>query len=273
MLLLCALLMFAMPASSAQEDDGTAILQQVRLKVADQVKRSANYTCVQTIDREYFRAVKTEAEGCEHGSKDDRRKEVMDDHLRLDIAVSQGSEIYAWHGSSSFSSAGILELIHSGPVSSGSFIGYLDNIFLNAGILFEFQGRVNRNGLEVFAFNYSVPLAVSRHRVHGSGAEATLEPFHGQFFVDPKGFELVNLQIVVDVVPPNSNICRADIDMSYGLANISGHSSLIPRDSLSRLTMSITLTPSAAVITRTVASFAVNRRCTLPMTMLLRRVP
>ena len=232
--LLCALLLFALPLWSAPEEDGTAILQQVRLKVAEQVKRSGNYTCVQTIDRGYFQdqqsfREKREAEGCELSDQGHRRKEVMDDHLRLDIAVSNGREIYSWHGSSSFSSAGILEIIHSGPVSSGSFIGYLDNIFLNAGILFEFQGRVNRNGMEVFAFNYSVPLAVSRHRVQGAGA-AAIEPFHGQFFVSPSNFELVNLGIIIDVVPPDSNICRANIDMSYGLANISGRSSLIPRE-------------------------------------------
>ncbi len=230
MLLLCAFLLLANPWGAAAEDDGTAILQQVRLRVADQIKRSANYTCVQTIDREYFRAVKHEAQGCEHGRKDDRRIETMDDHLRLDIAVSEGREIYSWHGNGRFSSESIVELIHSGPVSSGSFIGYLDNIFLSAGILFEFEGRQIRNGVEVFAFNYSVPLAVSRHRVQGSIEHSALEPFHGQFFADVKDLELVNLQIIVDDVPPDSNICRANIDMSYGLARISGHDSLIPRE-------------------------------------------
>ncbi len=222
-------LLFIATAVCASEDGGSHILGQIRLRVAEQVRGTGNYTCVQTIDRTYFRSPHYQGFGCQHHSTDPRRKEIMHDRLRLDIAVSEGREIYSWHGGSSFSSGGIADLVRSGPISSGSFVGYLENIFLNAGIRFEFLGRAARNGVETYQFNYSVPVAVSHHQVAGRGSSAATVPFHGTFFANAETFELVNLQVIVDEVPPEMEICRAEVDMNYASARISGHDALIPQ--------------------------------------------
>ena len=211
------------------DDEASSILGQIRLKVAEQVKGSANYTCVQAVDRTYWRAQHYEAFGCEHHKGDSRRKEVMHDRLRLDIAVSEGHEIYSWHGGSSFSSGGIADVVRSGPISSGSFVGYLQNIFLVAGIRFEFRGRVDRNGIETYKFDYWVPLAVSHHDVAGRSGTGVRVPFHGTFFADCRTLELVNLDVILDQMPPEVEICNAEIDMNYGTTKISDHDALIPQ--------------------------------------------
>jgi hypothetical protein len=216
-------------AVSRADDVSSQILRQIRLKVSEQLKGAANYSCVQTIDRTYFRPVHYQAFGCEHQRVDNKRKEIMHDRLRLDIAVSEGREIYSWHGGSSFSSAGIADLVHSGPINSGSFVGYLENIFLGSGIQFEYVGETRKNGVEAYQFNYSVPLEVSHHEVSGKDSNGVRVPFHGNFFANLQTFELVSLQVIVDEVPPEVEICRADVEMNYGLAKISGHDSLIPQ--------------------------------------------
>ncbi len=58
----------------------------------------------------------------------------MHDRLRLDVAVSEGNEIFSWHGGSKFSSAGVNGVVKSGPISSGSFVGYLRNILFTQGV-------------------------------------------------------------------------------------------------------------------------------------------
>lgn len=232
MYLLLAYFFIGAPAAAA--DDAGQILQQVRETVAAQIKKSANYTCVQTIDRTYFKNSRDLLPGCAYESQTPARKETMHDRLRLDVAVSEGQEIYSWHGENNFSSSAINSVVKSGPISSGGFIGFLHNIFLDAGVQFSYTGRSVGNGVAVHAFAYTVPVASSRYHVqskHGS----PIVPFHGSFSVDATSFELASLTVVADGIPNDSSICSAETEVDYQIARISGRDSLIPSRFLLRI--------------------------------------
>src|SRR5689334_24435113 len=95
-------------------DEFTAqeVFNRARDNVARQLSVVSNYTCVLTVHRTlYFEPGRGNA-GC--GVADRlANKLFMQDRLRLDVAVSEGNEIFSWHGGSKFSSAGVSELVKS----------------------------------------------------------------------------------------------------------------------------------------------------------------
>lgn len=208
-------------------DDPAEILARVRQVIAAQIKKSANYTCVQTVDRAYFAEAGPPLPRCSDGPKKTDRKPIMHDRLRLDVAVSEGNEIYSWHGENKFSSSMISDVVGNGPISSGNFIGFLHNIFLVGGIQFKYSGRFELDGATKFRFDYVVPLAISGYHVqakHGS----SIVPFHGSFIINAADYQLSRLQVIADSIPPDTRICSAETDVSYQMVNISGSPSLVP---------------------------------------------
>jgi hypothetical protein len=233
--LICTIISAA-ACCAAREGEGSRIFEQVRQTVVGQVARTGNYTCVQTIDRTYYdgpEMLYQRPQGAFLGCNGDLRmgsnREVMHDRLRLDVAVSEGQEIFSWHGGRNFSSGDISDVIPSGPISSGSFVGYLRNIFLTAGVAVTYRGPDEENGTRIEKFEYSVPLESSHQVLQGLHRQRHVG-FHGSFAADARSYELVSLSVRLDPhVDSDSSICSAEIDMNYGMASISGKESLIPR--------------------------------------------
>lgn len=209
-------------------DNWREILDRVRENISQQVAKSTNYTCVEVVDRTSFRSSLGLLPGCTHESKPPVRTKIMHDRLRLDIAVSQGKEIFAWHGQSRFSgSSTIDDVVRGGTVSSGEFIGFLANIFLHSGVRFDYTGEAVVNGLRMYSFNYTVPVSSSGYHV-GTKRGKPAVPFHGSFSVRGSDFQLGSLSVIADAIPENSQICSAETEMTYQLAKISGQNALIP---------------------------------------------
>ncbi|MBV9157339.1 MAG: hypothetical protein JO097_13830 [Acidobacteriaceae bacterium] len=223
---LCACFLFVTLAFLFS-DNSSEILKNVRETVAARIKRSANYTCVQTIDRSYFVSAKDLLPGCAFESQTPIRKEIMHDRLRLDVAVSKGQEIYSWHGENQFSTSAIDSVVRTGPISSGGFVGYLQNIFLNAGVQFTYTGESLNNQESVYGFTYTVPLPVSHYHVQAKQGSLAV-PFHGSFSAFTKNFELASLEVIADKIPDASDLCSIDTEMNYQVAHISGTDALIP---------------------------------------------
>jgi hypothetical protein len=199
------------------------ILQHVKLNVKAQLALSSNYTCVQTIERTYYSLRHACVPNANHG----KPKEFMRDRIRLDVAVSEGREIYSFHGENRFTSSRINEVIPNGPTTSGQFVGFLRNIFLTPGVQFTFRGASQFDGTPIYTFSYVVQLLRSTYFLQGA-TQGSIIPYHGEFSVDAASFELVSLTITADEIPLTSGMCSAQTDVKYQMANISGHSALLP---------------------------------------------
>ena len=208
-------------------DEQTEILNRARRNVATQLARSANYTCVEKIDREYYSEKRDLLVGCAYESQTPQRREIMHDRLHMDLAVSEGGEIYGWHGEPKLSSSPIVQMVQSGPVSSGSFVGYLRNIFLVPGTEFTYRGEGELAGLKIYKFDYHIPLASSGFMLQGRG-KASRVPFHGSFTISAASDQLTTLQVAADGIPADSQLCSAETEITYQMVNISGTNSLIP---------------------------------------------
>lgn len=222
MLPVCSLLLFS-ALQSTQAPDQFSILEHVKLNVKAELAISSNYTCVQTVERMYYEEKHSCAVNQPHG----KPKEFMRDRLRLDVAVSQGAEIFSWHGENHFESTDVTRVIPNGPRTSGQFVGFLRNIFLTQGVLFTFKGESQINGKRAYTFDYAVQLLRSLYYLQGRTG-GNIIPYHGSFSVDAQNFELMHLSIIGDQIPLESGMCSAETDVDYQLVNISGQQSLLP---------------------------------------------
>ncbi len=205
------------------------MLRQIRQTVAAAIARSDNYICAQDLSRFYY-VVPSSNMSCHQPPAVPPAPLRVQDRLKLDVAVSEGSEIYSWHGEHKFSATSVGEVVREGPISSGSFNGYLRNIFGgDRGITFVYQGRSTFDGVDLYHFDYQVPLAVSHYELQ-AGKEFILTPFHGSFSAKAGSFELYSLTVTAngDQIPPKSDICASETRLTYQLVKISNHDSLLP---------------------------------------------
>jgi hypothetical protein len=220
------LLLLLSLASLQYAEDGTGPLSQIRRNIAAQLARSANYTCVETLERAYY-LTKTQEVACRQPPRGPEAPVYAQDRLRLDVAVSEQAEIYSWHGESHFVSSDISSVVQGGPISSGGFVGFLHNIFVAPGVIFQFHGKSAAGGVESYEFGYMVPLKASFYRIR-SGVGRELVPYHGVFKADAASLELTEMTVIADDIPKESKLCAVSTDVKYQLARISGFKALIP---------------------------------------------
>ena len=196
--------------------------------MAQQIVRADNYICVQDLSRFYYES-KTDSASCEQPPHVPDTRITVKDRLRLDVTVSEGSEIYAWHGETRFSSKSLMEIVGHGPVSSGSFTGYLQNIFIAAGVEFTYRQPTTTDNGSLYNFDFHVPKAVSRYQIK-AGNGLVVVPFHGSFTAFADTLQLQSLTVTADgnAIPGNAELCAIQSTVTYQLAHISARDSLIP---------------------------------------------
>lgn len=218
-------LLFA-TASYGAELTSQEIFSRVRQKVAKQISATSNYTCIQTVDRSIHFDPRSRKAGCAR-SDPKGEKPFMHDRLRLDVAVSEGNEIFSWHGGSKFSSAGVNDIVKSGPISSGSFVGYLRNILFTPGVAIHLD-RESSASNKSYEFTYFVPLRSSGYRILGRKGTFTV-PYYGSFAAAADSFELRSLSVIAGDIPAGAEVCSADTEISYQSVNIAGKFLLLPK--------------------------------------------
>lgn len=223
---LCPCLLVLAFACQASEDS-TFILERARKAVAAQLARAANYACVQTIDRQYLVPESRGPQGCAQLPLLASETPLMRDRLRLDVAVSENREIYSWHGETKFTSSDVSAVVQTGPISSGNFVGFLRNIFLQPGAQFTFSGESKNHGSKAYNFDYIVGLKQSAYHIQAKSGKPSI-PYHGSFSIDGSNYQLTRLQVVADAIPSDSSICSVETNITYQIVNVSGHPSLIP---------------------------------------------
>jgi hypothetical protein len=148
----------AVPVLVAQ-DDSFALLARARDKILNSIDRLPKYTCLETIDRTYYvtppakrsKGAMTEAPSASSCAATNSSRLSLDanDRVRMEVAIAGEEEIHSWPGASSFDTRPIDQMITFGPISSGSFGGYLQDIFANPGAQINFSGRKTGDGREV----------------------------------------------------------------------------------------------------------------------------
>jgi hypothetical protein len=211
--------------SAAQE-----IFNRIRQRVAETVNAAPNYTCEETVVRQRLRSGFQARGGCEDSAFDLLRgtyKPVERDRLRIDVGIANNREVFSWHGQNTFVTGDITSLVSSGTISSGSFFGFLSDIFLNGRGHYFYTGNIVVNGKALASFRYTMPRPAS-HFVTRTRHGRDVMAYHGDFTADPASGKLHSLTIDTEDIPQDLASCSLDQSVTYQDIMLNGKKFRVP---------------------------------------------
>jgi hypothetical protein len=218
--------------------DASGRLARARDILIERNKRLPDYTCLQTVDRRYFRPrhKHDHATPCDQGRPRNPNSLALEssDRLRLDLKVSQGEEIGSWPGSQ-FSSRSIFDLA-GGAYGTGILGALISDTFVKGGAAYQYTGEQTSAGAHLSSFNYQVPAASSHYQVK-TGSGWAPAAFAGAFWIDSDSLQLKRLTAQSKGLPPESGACEVSTDVDYQEVHAGTGSFLLPQQSSMHIVM------------------------------------
>jgi len=217
--------------------DAIHALEQVRDSVVRWIKYLPDYTCVQTVNRSYFRraggsypfpsCAQMHAEQEAHAYRLDL---YLTDRLRLDVMVSGGQEIGSWAGASQFDAKSIFDLVGKGPFGTGALGMFLADIFVGGGALFAYKGEAPEGDGTLYAYRFQVPIDASHCTMKAGSGWQTIA-YEGEVAIDPRSFQIRHLLAHASHLPPETDTCAVDNSVDYATLRMSTGEFLLPQQS------------------------------------------
>ena len=194
----------------------TGMLIRIRTRAIENLNRMPNYTCTETVERS-------------HRPKSTHKFELLDT-IRLEVALVDGKEMYAWPGAAKFDDVELSHFVTGGAIGNGSFALHARAVFSGEATHFEYTGTGTTGNRSWIRFHYDVPLARSGYTLR-SGQEKALVGFHGSFDVDPQSLDLERIVVIADQIPPRLQLEKAVTAVDYSRIKIGETDFLLPTGS------------------------------------------
>lgn len=221
--------------SGAGAESGTPpaeALVRARATLQSMTRQLARYACVETVDRSYYEPPPDAVRGCARilaaRNAQAPLKLKSTDRLRLEVTLADGREIHAWPGATRFDVRNVDQIIHQGPVSTGTFGTHLIGVFDNPGTVFEFAGAQASDGRNLLEYHFRVPLEASQYHVR-TRASWQAVPYEGSFWLDAASLELQRFALTADALPPVTGMCQLHADLDYHRVHIGEGNVLLPQ--------------------------------------------
>jgi hypothetical protein len=231
----CGALLLIAACACAADRDPAQTLARLRAIVLDQAKRIPNYACVQTIDRTVLRPA-----GKKPGSVGPcdqiaalkqkgkyRPTPASAQRFRVEVREGPGVEMYAWVGARRFSDRPLNELLGPGAITTGDMGPILTDAIEDAPEL-KFEGAQTASGRPAYAYSFDVPVDRSHHVFHTLGGADVATAYRGTILVDPETGTPLELSVLADELPPETNSCQFTAHLNYSPVAIGASSFLLP---------------------------------------------
>jgi hypothetical protein len=211
-----SLFVAALVATSEEIPREVLMLARVRAHMSSVLARLPNYTCLQTIERT--------------GRIPGKRTELID-LVRLEVALVNGRELFAWPGSRNFEDGEITDMVKGGAIGNGNFALHAKSVFQGNTPRFTFAGeRLREDGRNTLRWDFVVPQLLSGYTLK-QGEQQAIVGYHGSFWVDPTSLDLVRLEVYADDIPPNLKIASAEDSVEYHRVQLGEGAFLLPSKS------------------------------------------
>jgi len=197
----------ALVAANAQDP---SLLDKVKARAGENLKRLPNYTCTETIDR----FVERRRFGKLHRAP-----------VRLDVAYVGGKELFGRPGSGKIDEPDIAKFVDR-PIGNGQFALFVRSIFLGQGAQIGLPVKTKLEGQQSFRFDYRIPLAFSGFRIQSAVGEAIVA-YSGSFWV-AESLDLMRLVVSAQDLPPQIKIASDVQTIDYSPISIGGVLFLLP---------------------------------------------
>jgi hypothetical protein len=201
-------------AAARAADDPQLVLRRAIDDVRLTTNRIPNYTCVETVERNYYaplannlpRACRVILEQRLHPTPDLLLKFRATDRLRFDVAMVPKGEIFSWVGASRFEDRGIAQLVRSGPMGTGAFGSFLTVVFDQDVKQFIYQRTIEEDGRKFLEYAFDVPAGDSHYRVQVDDFWIHT-PYSGTFQVDAATGTLARFAARTGELPEAAGSC------------------------------------------------------------------
>ncbi|MBC7927617.1 MAG: hypothetical protein H7039_18375 [Bryobacteraceae bacterium] len=215
------LLFFAGSMCAADLSREDLLLQRARLHMSNTLSSLPNYTCLQTIERSHREAPK--------------RKPALIDVVRIEVALVNGKELFAWPGSGKFLDTEITDLVSGGAIGNGSFALHAKAVFQSNVPTFTYAGESFREGRRSLKWTFVVPQIRSGFTLRVGRHEAVVG-YHGAFWIDAVTRDTVRLEVEADDIPPKLLLMAAADAVEYLPMKIGAEDFLLPSMAELRMT-------------------------------------
>jgi hypothetical protein len=196
---------------------GESLIDRIRTKTSENIRRQPDYTCLDSLERHI------------------RYRSGTDnwDRVRLEVAMVDGHEVFAWPGSDQFLYSDPGELIPGGTTGSGSFALHARNIFLSGIAVFSYMGEAPVENYPSVRYDYVVPRTAdgSYNSYLAIDNQHALLGFHGSVYADPQSAEIRRVEVSLDDIPEEFNLAQVRETIEYARVTIGDHDFLLPSES------------------------------------------
>jgi hypothetical protein len=203
-------------AQTPSAEEVATAMRRIRVRVARDLNRLPNYTCVETIERSVQLP----------GSK----RFELQDLVRLEVALVDNAEMFAWPGSREFQSRALRELVSGGAIGNGSFALHARSVFSSSAASVDFVGPATVEGRPAVEYRYNIPRARSTFILRHGDVEAPVG-YGGSFFVDPNSDELMRLEVRANDIPEKLGIPAESEILDYQRVKLGDAAFLLPKAS------------------------------------------
>lgn len=240
-----ALLLAAPTAAGtdAAKAEWAEVLKRAAAKVLANYRSIRNYTCVETVQRDYYRpTASTLPRSCpllleqrQHPTLDLVLKLASMDRLRLEVTTTDNGEILSWVGARKFEEGTVDRVVHEGPMGTGAFGSYLDVIFEHDVKTFGNLGETTVNGRRAMAYSFQVPASGSHYKMKLSdGKSWHATAYQGELLVDAATAEPVRLTIRSIDLPLAAGLCQSTAALDFSRVPMGGKEILMATHSTQR---------------------------------------
>lgn len=206
--------------AQAPESSFTATLARIRARVVRDLNQLPNYTCLETIERSSQEA-------------NSKRFQLLD-LVRLEVALVDNTEIFAWPGSRGFESAKLRDLVPGGAIGNGSFALHARSVFDGRAAQVERVGETKLGNRRAMEYRYTVTRARSTFSLRHGDVEAKVG-YGGSFFVDPNTDDLLRLVVRANDIPAELGIPEEEESLDYQRVRLGERDFLLPKGSEMRM--------------------------------------
>jgi hypothetical protein len=200
-----------------------AVLQLAKIKthMMETLTRQPNYTCLETVERWQRSGL--------------GRSFSFIDRLRMEVALVNGKELFAWPGSQRFEDRDLTEWVPNGTFGTGEFATHSRVVFGTNAATFEARGEQNLSisNLEkrpAVRFDFTVPRLSAAYQIR-TGTAKEIVGYHGSFYVEPQSLDLLRLEVFADDLPPSLKLQSVSDRMDYARVRIGEGDFLLPESS------------------------------------------
>lgn len=196
-------------------------LAAIKRKIRNHLAQMPNYTCLETVER--------------YQKLPERKRESLVDVVRLEVALVEGREMFAWPGAGKFEAQDIREVVSTGAFSNGSFALHARAIFVSEAAVFQNVAAVELNGVKAWRYDYYTPMFRSGYELRTGMRGSATVGYHGSIWAREDNDELLRVTVVADDIPETLGIVAAQDELNYQVAKIGDRDALLPLESEVRL--------------------------------------